>query len=102
MNEDKSLLSLAKLKEMQENEVVFYTAAGRKELLIAEVDEVNRTIRMRRSTGKITWNLDYDKIEEVYKLIEKGELSLDEKAIGEVIPLWGNYLTGLFKYLGLQ
>ena len=93
-------LSLAKLKEMQENEVVFYTAAGRKKLWIAEVDEVNRTIKMKRSTGKITWKLDYDKIEDVYKKIEKGELSIDEKAIGKVIPLWGNYLAGLFKYLG--
>ncbi len=87
---------------MQENEVVFYTAGGRKKLLIAEVDEVNRTIRMWRSTGKITGKLNYDKIEEVYELIEKGELSLDYKIIDEIVPLWGNYLTGLLRHLGCR
>ena len=68
-----SKLSLAKLKEMQENDTVFYTAGGRRELMIAEVDELNRTICMRRSTGKITGPLKYEKIEEIYNLVEQGK-----------------------------
>ncbi|MCR3921390.1 MAG: hypothetical protein NUK65_02595 [Firmicutes bacterium] len=99
---NKNILSLAKLKEMQENGVVFYTAGGRRELRIAEVNEANRTIRMRRSTGRITGALKYDKIEEVYNLIEKGELDLDYKTLDEIAPFWGNYLTGLLTHLGCR
>ncbi len=100
MKDNKCRLSLSKLKEMQENEVVFYTAGGRKKLWIAEVDEVNKTVKIRRSSGKITWTLDYIKIEEVYTLVEKGELRLDYKEIDKLIPTWGNYVTGLLNHFG--
>lgn len=85
---------------MQENEEVFYTAGGRKKLWIAEVDEVNKTIKFKRSNGKITWALDYNKLEEAYALIKKGEMKLDYKEIDKFIPTWGNYVTGLINYLG--
>lgn len=68
-------LSLAKLKGMQENDTVFYTAGGRRELRIAAVNDLNRTVCMRRSTGKITGPLKYGKIEEIHNLVEQGKLS---------------------------
>jgi hypothetical protein len=95
-------LSLKSLKHMQENHTEFYTAAGRKKLWIAEVDEVSETIRMERSTGKITWPLAYQKIKDVHDKIHQGQLALDANEIGQLIPLWGNYVTGLLRHLGCK
>lgn len=50
-------LSLRTLRQMKENHTEFYTAEGRRKLWIAEVNESSQTIRMERSTGKITWSL---------------------------------------------
>ena len=60
---------------------------------IAEVDEVRRTIRMRRSTGRPTWYLNYRKIEEVYNLIQKNELNLDP-TVGKLF----NRIVEAFRY----
>ena len=85
---------------MQENHTEFYTAAGRNPLWIAEVDELSQTIRMKRSTGKITWTLDYKKLKKIHDQIQQGELMLDPYVIDEIVPTWGNYITGLLKHLG--
>lgn len=94
--------SFASLKQMQENHTEFYTAAGRKKLWIAEVDEISNTIRMERSTGKITWPLKYETLKDVHDRIHQGGLTLDQYAIGEVIPTWGSYVTGLLRHLGCK
>jgi len=93
-------LSLKTLKEMQENHTEFHTAEGRANLWIAEVNECSQTIRMKRSTGKITWPLDYQKVKEIHDRIQKGELILDKHVIDEALPTWGNYITGLLRHLG--
>jgi len=87
---------------MKENQTEFYTAACRKKLWIAEVDENAQTIRLKRSTGKITWTLDYRKLKELHDLIHRGEISLDQYEIDKRIPTWGNYITGLLRHLGCR
>lgn len=87
---------------MEENQIEFYTAAGRKKLWIAEVDENAQTIRMKRSTGKITWTLDCQKLNGIHDLVHRGEISLDQYEIDKIIPTWGNYITGLLRYLGCR
>lgn len=95
------LFSLAKLIEMKSNGTEFWTAAGRNILRIADIDEKAMRIRLRRmKTGKLTPWLDYKKLEEIHKRIHTGEIDLDPYQIDEVIPWWGNYITGLLKYLG--
>jgi hypothetical protein len=93
-------LSLMTLRQMQENHTEFYTAEGRRKLWIAEVNESSQTIRMERSTGKITWSLDYQKLKEIHDRVHQGELILDKYEIDKVAPTWGNYITVLLKYLG--
>lgn len=91
---------MATLRQMQQNHTEFRTAAGRNKLWIAEVDEASQTIRMERSTGNITWPLEYRKIKEVHDRISRGELILDQYVIDKEVPLWGSYITGLLRYLG--
>lgn len=93
-------LSLKTLKQMQDAHTEFYTAGGRRKLWIAEVNEISQTIRMKRSTGKITWPLDYQKLKEIHDRIQAGELSLDQYVIDEALPTWGNYIAGLLRHLG--
>jgi hypothetical protein len=87
---------------MQKQGTVFYTAGGRSTLSIADVNEAKRTIRMRRSTGKITWDLDYDKLYDIYQKVEARQLSLDQYEIDSIMPTWGNYIVGLLRHLGCQ
>jgi hypothetical protein len=93
-------LSLKTLRQMQENRTVFYTAEGRRKLWIADVDESSQKIRLKRSTGEITWPLDYRKLKKVHDRINQGRLRLDKDEIDKEVPTWGNYITGLLKYLG--
>ena len=87
---------------MQENQEVFYTVARHKKLLIFDIDQSNQKIRMKRSTGKITWALDYQKIKDVHDQIHNGELKLDQYAIAKEVPTWGTYITALLTYLGTE
>jgi hypothetical protein len=50
--------------------------------------------------GKITWPLKFKKLEEIHKKIHAGEVILIPYVIDKVIPTWGNFVTGLFKYFG--
>lgn len=93
-------LSLRTLTQMQEDHTEFYTAKGRNKLWIAEVNESSQTIRMERSSGKITWELDYQKIKDIHDRINRGELILDQYIIDKEVPIWGNYITGLLRHLG--
>jgi hypothetical protein len=87
---------------MQVQHTEFYTAAGRKKLWIAEVDEISNTIRLERSTGKITWHLKFETLKDVHDRIHQGGLLLDQYAIDKIIPTWGNYVTGLLRHLGCR
>lgn len=92
--------SLNTLKQMQEDHTTFYTAGGRRELWIAEVDEASKTLKMERSTKKITWSLDLGQLKDVHDRIHYEGLLLDAKVIDKIIPTWGNYVTGLLRHLG--
>lgn len=93
-------LSLETLKTMQEKQTIFFTAGGRSTLQIAEVNERAQTLKMKRSTGKITWDLDYRKVKAAHDRIHAGELAFDWRELDKVIPTWGNYVIGLLQYLG--
>ena len=55
---------------------------------------------MVNQTGKITWPLDYAKLEEIHNKIHDGAVRLIPFEIDKLAPAWGNYITGLMKYLG--
>jgi len=91
-----------KLKEMKENQIEFWAGDGFTRLRIVDVDERDETIYMITREGKKTWPLDYKKLEEVHNRIHRREIALLAYEIDKAIPLWGNYVSGLFKYLGCE
>lgn len=89
------------LMEMKENHVEFWAADEYKKLQIADIDERAGKIYVKcRVTGKITWPLSFKKLEEVHAKIHSGELALNAYEIDKCIPTWGNYVTGLLRFLG--
>jgi hypothetical protein len=44
--------------------------------------------------------LSFKKLEEIHKIIHSGKVALIRYEIDKLIPTWGNFGTGLFKYLG--
>jgi len=48
----------------------------------------------------MTWPLRYEKLEEIHARVHNGKLTLLSYEIDRLIPTWGNYISGLFKYLG--
>lgn len=89
-----------KLKEMEEQDVRFWAADGFNQLRIVGLDGKQKTFYMINQSGKITWPLRYDKLEEVHTRVHNGKLTLLSYEIDRLIPTWGNYISGLFKYLG--
>ena len=51
-------------------------------------------------SGKISWPLKYQKLEEVHNKIHNGEITLLSYDIDKLVPTWGNYIAGLFKHFG--
>ncbi len=94
--------SWEKLVEMKNNKVQFLAGDGYKRLQIVEADEKSRSIHMICELGKITWPLRYDKLEEIHQKVHAGEVSLIPYEIDRLIPTWGNFITGLLRYLGCQ
>ncbi len=91
------------LREMKENRVEFWAADEYKKLQIVEIDERARKIYMIcLQTGKITWPLNYTKLEDVHAKIHEGNLGLNAYEIEKCIPTWGNYVTGLLRFLGCR
>jgi hypothetical protein len=91
------------LKEMKENHVEFWAADEYKKLQIVQIDERARDIYMIcRQTGKITWPLSYEKLEDLHIRIHEGNLALNAYEIEKCIPTWGNYVTGLLRFLGCR
>ncbi len=96
----KCAFSWEKLKEMKELKIEFWAADGLNLLRIVEIDEKRRSFYVINQSGKITWPLNYHKLEEVHNKIHNGEITLLSYEIDKLIPMWGNYITGLLKYLG--
>ena len=91
------------LREMKEHRVEFWAADEYKKLQIAEIDERTRNIYMVcRQTGKMTWPLSFTKLEQVHARIHQGSLGLSAYEIEKLAPTWGNYLTGLLRFLGCR
>jgi hypothetical protein len=89
-----------KLKEMKDKEVKFWAADGLSLLQIVEIDERRRSFYVVNQSGKITWPLKYQKLEEVHAKFHNGEITLLAYEIDKLVPTWGNYIAGLLKYIG--
>ena len=98
----KCSFSWEKLIEMRNNRVEFLAGDGYKRLRIVEIDEKTKSIHMICELGKITWPLRYKKLEEVHHKIHHGGVALIPYEIDKLIPTWGNFITGLFRYLGCE
>jgi len=96
----KCLFSWEKLKEMKNNKNEFWAADGLNSLRILDIDEKQRCFYIVNQLGKVTWPLKYQKLEEVHNKIHNGEIPLLPYEIDRAVPMWGNYIAGLFKYLG--
>lgn len=87
------------LKDMEENDVIFKTAGGSRPLKIRNVDFANQTFCFERSTGKISWPLSIEKFEALYNDVIENKINLDYRQFEKKIPTFGNYSTGLIKYI---
>ena len=96
----KCSFSLEKLIEMKDKNVEFFAGDGYKRLRIIDIDEKTKSIHMICELGKITWPLRFEKLEEIHKIIHSGKVAFIPYEIDKLIPTWGNFVTGLFKYLG--
>jgi DNA-binding response OmpR family regulator len=94
--------SWERIKEMKENQIEFWAGDGLTRLQIVDVSEKEATIYMVTREGKKTWPLDFQKLEEVHTKIHNREITLMAYEIDRCIPTWGNYVTGLLKYLGCE
>lgn len=96
----KCSFSWEKLKELKDKKIEFWAADGLNLLRIVEIDEKRKSFYVVNQSGKITWPLKYQKLEEVHNKIHRGEISLLSYEIDKVVPTWGNYIAGLLRYLG--
>jgi len=78
----------------------FGAADGLNLLRIVEIDEKRKIFYVINQSGRILWPLKYQKLEEVHNKIHSGEITLLAYEIDKLVPTWGNYIAGLFKYLG--
>jgi hypothetical protein len=92
--------SWEKIKEMKDQDIKFWAADGLNQLRIVGIDERQKTFYMVNQSGKMTWPLRYEKLEEVHNKIHSGEITLLSYEIDRLIPTWGNYMSGLFRYFG--
>ncbi len=90
------------LVSMKNSKVEFLAGDGFKRLRIVEVDEKTKSLHMICELGKITWPLRFDKLEEIHQKIHAGDVTLIPYEIDRLIPTWGNFVTGLFRYLGCE
>jgi hypothetical protein len=98
----KCSFSWEKLKEMKDKETKFWAADGLNLLQIVDIDEKRRTFYVINQSGKITWPLKYQKLEEVHNKFHNGEIALLAYEIDKLVPTWGNYIAGLLKYIGCE
>jgi hypothetical protein len=92
--------SWEKLVEMKNSKIQFLAGDGYKRLQIVEADEKTKSIHMICELGKITWPLRFDKLEEVHHKVHAGAVALIPYEMDRLIPTWGNFITGLLRYLG--
>ncbi len=91
-----------KIREMKDNQIEFWAGDGFTRLRIVDVSERDGTIYMTTREGKKTWPLDFQKLEEIHNRIHRRKVALLAYEIERCIPTWGNYVSGLLKYLGCE
>ena len=96
----KCSFSWEKLKEMKDNEIEFWAADGLNLLRILDIDKREKSFYFVNQLGKKTWPFGYKKLEKIHSKIHRGEMPLLPYEIDKLVPTWGNYVAGLFKYLG--
>jgi DNA-binding response OmpR family regulator len=89
-----------KLKEMKDNKIEFWAGDGLTRLRIVEVSDREEIIHMMTTEGKLTWPLKFQKLKEVHNKVHRREIGAMAYEIERYIPTWGNYVSGLFRYLG--
>jgi len=94
------LFSWEKLKEMKDNQTEFWAGDGFTRLRIVEVSDREGIIHMITTEGKLTWPLRFQKLVEVHNRVHRREISVLAYEIEKYIPTWGNYVSGLLRYLG--
>jgi hypothetical protein len=98
--EEGCAFSWGKLVEMKKEGTQFFAGDGFKRLRILDIDGKTKNIHMVCELGKKTWPLHFDKLEELHRKIHNGEINLIPYEIDRWMPTWGNFIAGLFKYLG--
>jgi hypothetical protein len=96
----KCSFSWKKLIEMKDNNVEFFAGDGWQRLRIFDIDGKTQSLYMVSELGKITWPLRFEKLERIHKIIHSRKAILVPYEIDKLIPTWGNFVTGLFRYLG--
>ncbi len=96
------LFSWEKLVEMKEMKTQFFAGDGFKRLRILDVDHKTKNLHMICELGKKTWPLNFKKLEEIHQKVHEGEVHLIPYEIDRLMPTWGNFITGLLKYLGCE
>jgi ActR/RegA family two-component response regulator len=94
--------SWEKIREMKDSQTEFWAGDGLTRLRIVDVNEREQTIYMITREGKKTWPLDFQKLEELHTRIHNREIPLLAYEIDRHVPTWGNYVSGLLKYLGCE
>ena len=89
-----------RIKEMRDNRTEFWAGDGLTRLRIIDISEKDGTIFMITQDGKKSWPLRYQKLEEIHEKIHQREMALLAYEIDRYLPIWGNYVSGLLKYLG--
>lgn len=92
--------SWEKLIEMKNDHTQFFAGDGFKRLRILDMDSKKKSIHMICELGKKTWPLHFDKLQEMHNKIHDEKINLIPYEIDRLMPTWGNFITGLFKYLG--
>ncbi len=92
--------SWEKLKEMKDIQTEFWAGDGLTRLRIVDISERDGNIFMIAQDGKKTWPLRYHKLEDIHNRIHRREIALLAYEIDRYIPTWGNYVSGLLKFLG--
>jgi DNA-binding response OmpR family regulator len=94
--------SWEKIEEMKDNQIEFWAGDGFTRLRIVDTTPKGRFIYMVTREGSKTWPLKFQKLEEVHNKLHRGEIPILAYEIDKYIPTWGNYVSGLFKYLGCE
>lgn len=94
--------SWKKLIEMKEQNTEFFAGDGFKRLRILDLDEKTKNIHMICELGRKTWPLNFSKLEEIHQMIHTGKIRPIPYEIDRLLPTWGNFITGLFNYLGCR